>query len=305
MPAPTSQVVPRRSAPKTFLYVNILKEARPIVLVLAALRYVAGVFHAPGSTTTLAMVAGGVSWVAVTAGIYLINASSDVEADIINRKDRPLANGLITKRDVDSAATLAMVLAALSAAVAGPPFVPALCVMSLAGVLYSLGPKPGKEHYLSASAIVAIGLFLPYVAGSLASCGSASGSVLTAAAFFGGWAGIACVSKDFADASGDAAAGRRTLPVVVGLRASALVAGLGSIVVALAAFLVGYVGPLHAALWILAFGALAFTIICLAITCRPNPPFPLGTPYRVFMMTQLAANGAMILTAPALLGASL
>jgi 4-hydroxybenzoate polyprenyltransferase len=288
----------------TAVFFLLVKESRPIVLLLAGMRFAAGALVAGASLPGPGPVLAGFSWLLVTAGVYLTNASTDIVADTLNGKPRPLAQGLLTKRQVDHAAICSFAGAALIGLYVGPAFLALLGLMGFIGVYYSVGRRPGKSHFLSAAAVVAAGIALPYVAGSLAAHGDLRQSSLTAAILFGCWAAAASISKDFADVTGDQADGRRTLPVVLGPRMAAWIAAGGSVATAIAVPQAAVSSPHLIGLWALPVGALVFAVACIALAVSRDAVSP-GTPYRVFMTTQLAANGALITLAPALVSSSI
>lgn len=276
-----------------------MKESRPIVLTLAALRFTAGALVATEAPLKLDVVAAGLSWILVTAGVYLTNASSDVVSDTINHKRRPLAQGQISTRQVNVAAICTFAGALLIGSFFGPAFLVVLASMGTLGVLYSIGPRPGKNHFFSAGLIVALGIFLPYAGGSLAAHGEIRPPALIGGLVCGAWAAMASVSKDFADLAGDKADGRVTLPVLLGLRNASQVAAGGSTLIALLALGCTLIPGLKG-LWVLWLGTCAFAAVC-GMSRKQNSRFSLGTPYRIFMMTQLSTNGALITMATAAL----
>lgn len=285
---------------QTFLFWHLVKESRPVVLTLAGLRFVAGVLISTDAPPGLDVAVACLAWILVTAGIYLTNASSDVLADIVNHKRRPLARGLITRGQVNAGAACAFAAAMFIGSLFGPAFLIVVASMGTIGVLYSIGPRPGKSHFLSTGLIVATGIFLPYVGGSLAAHGEIRPPALIGGIVCGCWAGVASLSKDFADLAGDKASGRITLPVLLGLRKASRIAAGGSTAIALLALFFTFVPGLKG-LWVLWFGTCAFAAACVALSRSQNAPFSLGTPYRIFMMTQLSTNSAMIATATAAL----
>lgn len=285
---------------QTSLFCHLLKESRPIVLMLAGLRFAAGVLMSTDTLPGIGVTVAGLAWILVTAGIYLTNASSDIVADTVNHKRRPLALGLITRRQVNIGAVCSFAGAVLIGSLVGPGFLTAVVSMGTLGVFYSLGPRPGKNHFLSAALIVGAGIFLPYVGGSLAAQGEIRQPSLVVGIVCGCWAAVASVSKDFPDLAGDKADGRKTLPVLFGFRrASGMVAG-GSTGIALLTLCCTLVIPGLNGLWVLAVGGCALAAACVALSRHRNSRFSAGTPYRIFMMTQLSTNSVIIAMAPAL-----
>jgi 4-hydroxybenzoate polyprenyltransferase len=295
----SSSFLPFSARDSATVFLLLIKESRPIVLLLAGIRFAAGVLLSEGPLPGPEPVLAGLAWLLVTAGIYLTNASADIVADTINRKQRPLAQGMLTKRQVDLAAVFSFAGATLLGLYIGPAFLAVLSFMGFIGVYYSVGPRPGKNHFLSAGAIVAVGIGLPYIGGSLAANGDVQPSSMAAAILFGCWAAGASISKDFADVSGDKADGRKTLPVVLGPKAASWIAATSSVAIAVAVPHIALKSPQLGGLWVLPFGSLVFAVACVVLAISRDA-VSAGTPYRVFMMTQLAANGALIILAPTL-----
>lgn len=276
----------------------LLKESRPVVLVLATMRFAAGAVIAEGSVPGPKSLVACVAWLLVIAGIYLTNASADVVADTINRKPRPLAQGMLSKRQVNRGAARSFAGAAIIGFHVGPTFLVLVTIMAVLGIFYSLGPRPGKNHFIPTGLIVGCGITLPYLSGSVAAHGEIRPAALIVGIVLGCWAALAGISKDFADIAGDLADGRRTVPVAIGCRKASLIAALGSASIAAAVPVLGMFISHPGGLWVLPVGALAFTVSCLRLSFEQSAISP-AAPYRVFMMTQLATNGALLLVAAA------
>lgn len=285
---------------RSSLFCNLVKESRPLVLTLAIMRFAAGVLVPTGTEPSRGAGAAGLAWILVTAGIYLTNASSDVVADTVNHKQRPLARGLISRRQVNAGAAWAFAGAVVLGAVLGPAFLTILTSMAAMGIYYSIGPRPGKNHFLSTALIVAAGIFLPYAAGSLAAHGEIKETSIIVGILCGCWAAVASISKDFPDVAGDRVTGRTTLPVAVGLERAWKITAGSSAAVALLTLSCTLVFPGLQGLWVLSAGAAVFASSCIALLRRQNTPASLRTPYRIFMMIQIFTNVALIVLAPTL-----
>ncbi|WP_336855995.1 UbiA family prenyltransferase [Sinomonas albida] len=277
---------------------SFLLEARPIVLVLFVMRFMVGALESTGAMSVSRLSLGALAWTFVTAGIYLTNASSDVEADVINRKNRPLANGQLTTREVNAAALVSFGVSVTCAASLGAGSLAIVSLMAILGTYYSVGwPRPGKAHYATAAATITVGIFLPYVAGSLANSGSISSPSLWTGIVFAIWAAIAGMSKDFADVEGDRSTGRRTLPVSLGLRSSAFATGGLAGVFAILLLAIGNrVVPTDGTV-VLVAGVCAFAAACAVIGARGRQTQAVGLPYRIFVLTQITANTAIAVVA--------
>lgn len=164
-----------------------------------------------------------------------LNDSHDVATDRVNRPDRPIPSGMAT---VTSAHVLWAVLTLVGLVLAASVSAWHAAVAGTSAVLLALYTRHLKPCVLlgnlAVSAVVAMAL--PF--GGRAATGEAGGAA-TALALATAFAFLATlvreIVKDVEDVRGDAAAGMRTLPVVVGSNAAnaVAVAVLGVVLVAL------------------------------------------------------------------------
>lgn len=211
--------------------------ARPFTLLAPALGMVSGgivawfaVPHArlvDARVLTANLILGAVAAALLNAASNAINQVFDLEIDRVNKPDRPLTSGDLTARGAlaFSAVTgaCALVLAALCSSFTGRADVLVLFIAAAAfSVLYSAPPARMKMRGWLANATVAIprGVLLKVAGWSLAA------SMISVEAWYIGLImGLflfgATTTKDFADITGDAAYGVRTLPVMYGPKRAA------------------------------------------------------------------------------------
>lgn len=204
--------------------------ARPFTLIAPALGMFTGSVIALGAPPAVPLtpwvvvkIACGTLMAAVlNAASNTLNQVTDLEADRINKPTRPLPEGRIEPAEALKAAGALYVAAFLLATVAGVQCVWLAGIAALLTVLYSAPPFRLKAVPYLANVVIAVprGVLLK-VAGW--SCVRDFGR--TEPWYIGLVFGLfllgATTTKDFADARGDAAAGFRTLPVVLGPKRAA------------------------------------------------------------------------------------
>jgi len=270
------------------------REARPVVQVIFQLRFFAGAaVAAPAGIVNrpLPLLLGALAWLCATWFVYLLNGLSDQVEDRRNGSARPLATGALpigaARRIVAGLAGVALLLAgAVSLRLVG-----LVAVMLVLGWLYSAGPRPQKGNLLGFVLVVAAGGIVTYLAGSAAVGGPVELELMVVMVAMSLWMALAGTTKDLSDVAGDRAAGRRTLPVLLGARgARRLMAGLvllaGGVLLA-GALLVAPTLLVPAA--VLAAGAVTVAGCLLtgagaAGRCRQRRP------YRIFMASQYAVH---------------
>jgi 4-hydroxybenzoate polyprenyltransferase len=275
------------------------REARPIVQVVFQLRFIVGAaFAVDGSSTRLASIAvGATAWLCATWSIYLLNGVCDQTEDRRNGLSRPLSTGELPL----SAARLMVRLLALAALGTGALVswrVTVLVALMLGlGWIYSAGPRPQKAHVAGFAVVVTAGGLATYLAGWYSAGGSGvpGREFWTLAVVMSLWMGLAGNTKDLDHVRGDRAAGRRTLPLLLGdAAARGAIAGLTVALGMAALMLTATRSPgLLPATGVLMAGAGAVAVSLAAA----GPGHPAGArrrPYRTFMITQYAVH-AMIL----------
>lgn len=267
-----------------------LLEARPPVIAIFVLRYLAGVLLASVAhrVSVDRVVLGAFGWACVTVAIYLYNGITDRREDVVNGSNRPIADGTLPVRFAACFALTAAVAGLLCAAALGAAEACAALVLLALGQIYSGPPFRLKRRFYAASLVGGSGGLITYAAGAL----GAGGEIGIRLVVFGGamslWMGlVGGIAKDLPDEPGDRAAGRRTWPVVFGARkARALMRA--------AAALVGAGFATAAALWsagllwcalVVALGAGGVIVAAQGSQCADLRERS-GRPYRAFMWTQ-------------------
>ncbi|TDC76451.1 homogenitisate phytyltransferase [Micromonospora sp. KC606] len=270
------------------------REARPVVQVIFQLRFLAGAaVAAPQGIVTrpATLLLGALAWLCATWCVYLLNGLSDQVEDRRNGSTRPLATGAlpagVARRIVIGLAAVALALAG----VVSPRMAGLVALMLALGWLYSAGPHPQKGNMLGFVLVVAAGGIVTYLAGSAAAGGPVKPDLMVMMVAMSLWMALAGTTKDLSDVAGDRAAGRRTLPVLLGDRgARRLMAGL--VVVAGGVLLVGalLVAPaLVAPATVLAVGAAA-VVGCVLTGAGATDRRRQRRPYRIFMASQYAVH---------------
>ena len=204
--------------------------ARPFTLVAPALGMFTGSVIALGASPGIplspwiaAKIALGTLMAAVlNAASNTLNQVTDLEADAINKPDRPIPAGRVTAAEALRLSGWLYVAAFLLATPVGPECTLLAGTAAVLTVLYSAPPFRLKAVPYLANLVIAIprGVLLK-VAGW--SCVRDFGRMEPwyIGAIFGLFLLGATTTKDFADIRGDRAAGFRTLPVVLGTRRAA------------------------------------------------------------------------------------
>ncbi len=188
-----------------------LLEARPIVQLMFALRFLAGGALCSHGNVGVGFCGGLAAWLSAAVCAYLWNGCSDLDGDRINGSTRPLAAGRLSVR---TALSVAGALAVTSVALTWW-FVPACTAHTVAllilGYAYSFGRRALKTTPLGVLvAALLIGL-LSYDAGRVAAGGGCSAELLVFAVGATLWTVVGAVVKDLDQLPGDLASGRRPL----------------------------------------------------------------------------------------------
>jgi geranylgeranylglycerol-phosphate geranylgeranyltransferase len=211
---------------------GLLGLTRPVNALVAGLAALLGYIVATGTIVPLALVLVPIVF-AITAGGNVFNDLCDLEIDRINRPDRPLPSGRVSPRAAGALAT-ALFAAGLALTIpCGLPCVVIAVANSLLLVAYARALKRtvfwgnAAVSYLSAS-------IYPF-GGALAGIPAMEQTLPLAGITF-----LAMLSrellKDAEDVPGDSAAGARTVPIVHGVKKTAIIAyacAIGAIAVSL------------------------------------------------------------------------
>ncbi|MFF3854204.1 UbiA family prenyltransferase [Micromonospora sp. NPDC002575] len=278
------------------------REARPVVQVVFQLRFFAGAaVAAPHAVLTRpgSLLVGAFAWLCATWFVYLLNGLSDQVEDRRNGSPRPLATGAlplgVARRIVVALAGLALLsAAAVSARLAG-----LVALMLVLGWLYSAGPRPQKGNMAGFVLVVASGGIVTYLAGAAASGGPVGPELVVLSVAMSLWMALGGTTKDLSDVAGDRAAGRRTLPVLLGDRAArrlmaVLVVVAGGVLMS-GALVLAPVLMLPAV--VLALGATG-VVGCLLAGAGATGRWRQRRPYRLFMASQYAVHLSVLALFP-------
>jgi 4-hydroxybenzoate polyprenyltransferase len=276
----------------------VLAECRPVVLAMFALRFVAGValgtasgWAALPTARWLDVVVGVIAWGCVTGFVYLLNGISDIAGDRLNGSTRPLAGGRLSSRVATGWCVAFAVAGVALSALVGLGLLSCTATMIALGWLYSGGRHAAKQRVWSASLVIAGGGFVTYIGGVYSAGAVPSAEAAAIATLMAAWMAVAGNTKDLGDIAGDRAAGRRTLPVVLGTRPAAWVIAVACCAVGLAGLAVdSSLARAVAACLLLA----ALVMVGLAVRGRN-----LGSKrmYAVFMVSQLVTNLMIVVVA--------
>ncbi len=216
-----------RAASKAALYWEL---ARPFTLIAPALGMFTGSVIALGAWppvpltlwNAVRIVLGTLMAAVLNAASNTLNQVTDLEADRINKPERPVASGRIEPAEAIRLAGWLYAAAFVLASIVGPQCTLLAGTAAVLTVLYSAPPFRLKAVPYLANVVIAVprGVLLK-VAGW--SCVRDFGRMEPWAigVIFGVFLLGATTTKDFADIRGDRAAGFRTLPVALGTRRAA------------------------------------------------------------------------------------
>jgi len=284
-----------------------IAEARPSVLGVHLIRFAAGAgagARIAGRLHLGAAVAGAVTWEMAIFAIYLLNGVMDVHEDRVNGSRRPIASGALPRRVAAWWAAGAAAVSVACALAEGTPRSAAVIVVLALGWQYSASPGALKRRVAGVAVVGAALGFSAYFVGFTSQAGSdwshpASGPIAFAITMSAWMAFIGAPAKDLSDVPGDAAAGRRTLPVLWGEAATRRGIAVAAVVIAVAFCAAATYDPrlLRWPAATVAAGASSIALLSLTRTAAGS-----RLPYKCFMLTQYAANICMLLATAALLG---
>jgi 4-hydroxybenzoate polyprenyltransferase len=272
-------------------------EARPTVLGIFLLRFLTGcVLVAGPSGSPRRVVAGAVLWELAILSVYVLNGTMDVHEDRVNASRRPIAGGALSPRTAGRVAWGAAAVSVCGSTALGSRFTGAVVAVLVVGYLYSAPPLYLKRRAVGTSAVGALLGLLSYMAGHFANAGSPAGGALPVFAIVMSlWmALVGAPTKDLPDVVGDAAAGRRTLAVLVEESKLRVVVSATALGLAAALLAAGTLTPVLLAPGLaLLIGAAATTFLCLSRGTRHGRDRR-RRPYKAFMATQYLAHLAAL-----------
>jgi len=266
-----------------------IEEARPKVVGIFALRFLGGALVSGGALWEPTMAAGLMSWTLIVVAVYVLNGCCDVVGDQLNQSPRPIASGRLPVSTAVKAVVVAGAAAIALATTVSTVFVlHALCALVL-GAFYSIGSTASKGAPVASLVTIVSGGLLTYHAGLLASGGHTTVQYVVFSICLSAWMAVGGIVKDLTDVPGDAAAGRITLAVTRGpkatVQAAAALAFLTAVALIGAAFLVDDL------LWPALLVATGTCVLLLeALLWRRLGSRRQESPYRAFMLTQYGAH---------------
>lgn len=193
--------------------------SRPVNLLLSTLTvFITASFIVP-FPSWLRIVPALITVVFLNAGGNGVNDLYDEAIDRINRPNRPLPAGKLTRKDVRTFSVVMFFFGNLAALFAG--FFPFLIAAVLSTPLMIIYSMRLKKTPLSGNLIIALILGLAFIFCSLVYGNVTTGIVPAILAFF--YTLIREIIKDLEDMRGDLAGGARTLPILTGEKNTRLV----------------------------------------------------------------------------------
>jgi geranylgeranylglycerol-phosphate geranylgeranyltransferase len=242
--------------------------ARPNNLAIAFPAILVGGIISGVELKWMPLLLAAVSGVCIGAGANAINDYYDLEIDRINKPNRPLPSGLLTRRDARIFAGFSFLAGIVIAAFINPACLAVALVSSVLLVLYS---RSLKKTVLLGNLIVAFMLGLALVYGGLAVGGIRNAAVVGLFSFLYNLARE--ILKDVDDMDGDRTQGARTFPIRYGVRASLILTTCILLLLVTATVLpygLGWFSRTY--LWIVAIGVDAVVLWVIAsMWMRPEP----------------------------------
>lgn len=176
----------------------------------------------------------------IALAAYTYNDVEDIRVDRINATNRPLVSGKVGKKQIirlvwilnGSALSIAALLNLYTAVIAS--------VLILMGIVYSHPKTHCKDIFPLKTLLTASGAALVSLMGGLA-VGNLSIYVIYAALVFFAFESILAPLGDIHDAKGDRAAGRRTIPIILGVTPTIAMMMMIAVSIALATVLISEV----------------------------------------------------------------
>jgi geranylgeranylglycerol-phosphate geranylgeranyltransferase len=208
----------------------------------------------------------------LTASSFVLNDYLDVEVDRVNCPDRPIPAGLVSERSALLYGIILAVTGSVLPMLLGPyPFVIALLTFLLS-VWYSLS---GKQTGLLGNMTVAFCVAQPFPYGAIISTGSLNITVVMIFLLtFLSNAGRE-VANGIADAEGDATKNVRSVAIIYGPKAAALLASVFFILTAITGPIIfwwssGSLGNLDQAILPIAVAEIGFVYSSVRLIRNPN-----------------------------------
>lgn len=196
-------------------YLDMVKH-RGRIAVFAWSAFIGALVASSGIPPLLPTVAGTLAMYLVALYAYVYNDIQDMDIDRINSSDSPLPSGRVSKGQAMNL-SIASVLSALAIAFSVNLWVFAVACFGIAlGYVYSTPPLSLKDRFLLKQTTACIWCAMSSLGGGIAASGQITGTTLYAAILFFAYGMAFSPVADIGDIAGDRAAGKRTLPVVMG-----------------------------------------------------------------------------------------
>ena len=201
-------------------------------------------------------IVAGSYWLGLATYVY--NDLTDFEVDKINKTNRPMATGKVTKNQLTIIVCLMFAIGlCLTASINFYTFGVSIIFVALA-IFYSHPRFKLKNKFVLKTAITAAGAGLLSLIGGIAMLNLSLSIVYTAFAFFVFYF-ILSPLGDIADINGDRAVGRRTFPIVLGMKPTLM------IMLSVPIMIIILTGLSYVVLHINILGAFTTMSICVAI----------------------------------------
>jgi len=205
--------------------VGILKLTRPLNAMLAGVAVWLGL-HLGGTEADWSLIIfGALSAILVTAFANIDNDIGDVAIDRINRPARPLPAGKVTLRAAILASLICLAAGLVAAGICGQA---GLAVAGGVAIFLLLYNRWGKRRFLIGNLMIAVAGGMPVLyAGIILAPAPGRWKYIWVAYLLGAaFHLVREILKDVQDVEGDAQAGAKTLPVVIGTPHVARTAGV-------------------------------------------------------------------------------
>lgn len=153
---------------------------------------------------------------------YVYNDLTDFEVDKINRKPKPTSIEKMTKNQLSIIVSMMFAISFLAAATINITFLCISISYSVLGFVYSHPKFKLKEKFLLKTLATAAGAGLLSLLGGIAVENVASPIIYTTISFFAFYF-ILSPLGDIGDIEGDRKVGRRTFPIVIGVKSTLLI----------------------------------------------------------------------------------
>ncbi|MBN2017872.1 MAG: geranylgeranylglycerol-phosphate geranylgeranyltransferase [Candidatus Cloacimonetes bacterium] len=200
-------------------YIRIL---RPLNFLFVFIAVLFGVYYKIQAFPLLYPVLAALAAALISGGGYVINDYYDYSIDVINRNERVLPSGLISKIVAKFYALLLFTVGILISIFIRNPWMIALAILNTL-LLYFYALK-GKQLHFFGNLLVAFITASTFIFGSFITGNFSNAIFVALCAFF--YTFIREIVKDIEDKEGDSSTGSKTLPLIWGNKKTLIVAFL-------------------------------------------------------------------------------